>query len=72
MKDVITMEEARISESAYIWTNSKNLQLDRDPTALYFAAINNRHYGLFANDTWTENGNICKIIWNPLLRRAEV
>ena len=72
MEDVITMEEARVSESAYIWTNSKNLQLDWDPTAMYFDAINNRHYGKFANDTWTESGNNCKIIWNPLLRRAEV
>ena len=72
MEDVITMEEARISESAYIWTNSKNLQLDWDPMALYFDAINNRHYRKFANDTWTESGNNCKIIWNPLLRRAEV
>jgi hypothetical protein len=72
MKDVITMEETWISESAYIWTNSKNLQLDWDPTVIYFDAINNRHDGKFANDTWTENGNNCKIIWNPLLRRAEV
>ena len=51
MEDVITMEEARVSESAYIWTNSKNLQLDWDPTAMYFDAINNWHYGKFANDT---------------------
>jgi hypothetical protein len=72
MKDVITMEEARVSESAYIWTNSKNLQLDWDPMVLYFDSINNRNYGKLANDTWTESGNICKIIWSPLLRRAEV
>ena len=62
MEDLITMEDARESESAYIWTNSKNLHLDWDPKAFYFDAINNRHYGKFANDTWTEEGNNCKII----------
>ena len=34
MKDLIPMEEARVSDSPYIWTNSKNLQLDWDPEAL--------------------------------------
>ena len=34
MKDLIPMEEAQVSDSPYIWTNSKNLQLDWDPEAL--------------------------------------
>ena len=41
MENLITMEDARKSESAYIWTNSKNLHLDWNPKALYFDAINN-------------------------------
>ena len=36
MQDVITVTEAQASESAYVWTNSKNLHLDWDPAALYF------------------------------------
>jgi hypothetical protein len=72
IENVITMEEARLSKSAYIWTNNKNLQLNWDQMALYFDAINNRHHGKFTNDTWTENGNNCKIIWNPLFCREKV
>ena len=34
MKDLIPMEESQESDSPYIWTNSKNLQLDWDPEAL--------------------------------------
>jgi hypothetical protein len=69
MEDVITMEEARVSESAFIWTNTRNLQLDWDTMALYFDAINNRHYSKFANDNWTENGENCKIIWDPFFAK---
>ena len=72
MDDVISLEEAQTSESAYIWTNSKNLQLKWDPAAFYFDALSNRHYGKFINDTWSDEGNNCKIKWNPILRRAEV
>ena len=72
MDDVISLEEAQTSESAYIWTNSKNLQLEWDPAAFYFDALSNRHYGKFINDTWSDEGNNCKIKWNPILRRAEV
>jgi hypothetical protein len=66
------MEEAQISESAYVWTNSKNLHLEWDPEALCFDAIHNRHYGKMVNDNWSKDGNNCMIKWNPLLRRAEV
>ena len=34
MQDVITVTEAQVTESAYVWTNSKNLHLDWDPEAL--------------------------------------
>ena len=72
MDDVISLEEAQTSESVYIWTNSKNLQLEWDPAAFYFDALSNRHYGKFINDTWSDEGNNCKIKWSPILRRAEV
>ena len=72
MQDIISMEEAQISESVYVWTNSKNLHLEWDPEALYFDAIHNRRYGKMVNDSWSEDGNNCMIKWNPLLRRAEV
>ena len=41
MDDVIPLEEAQISESAYVWTNSKNLQMEWDPDAYYFDALRN-------------------------------
>jgi hypothetical protein len=41
MQDVITVTE---TESAYVWTNSKNLHLDWDPDALYFDARDNHHH----------------------------
>ena len=72
MDDVISLEEAQVSESAYVWTNSRNLQMEWDPDAYYFDALSNRHYGKFINDTWSDEGNNCKIKWNPILRRAEV
>ena len=72
MDDVISLEEAQVSESAYVWTNSRNLQMEWDPDAYYFDALSNRHYGKFINDTWSDEGNNCKFKWNPILRRAEV
>ena len=57
IKDVISVEEAQISESAYVWTNSKNVQLEWDPVALYFDAMHNQHYGKMVNDSWSEDGN---------------
>ena len=33
MQGVITVTEAQATESAYVWTNSKNLHLDWDPAA---------------------------------------
>jgi hypothetical protein len=72
MQDVISVEEAQIFESAYVWTNSKNLQLEWDPAALYFDGVHNRHYGKMVNGSWYEDENNCMIEWNPLSRRAEV
>ena len=72
MDDVISLEEAQESESAYVWTNSRNLHMEWDPEAYYFDTLSNRHYGKFINDTWSDEGNNCKIKWNPILRRAEV
>ena len=31
--DVISLEEAQESESAYVWTNSRNLHMEWDPEA---------------------------------------
>jgi hypothetical protein len=70
--DVIPLEVAQVSESAYVWTNSKNLHMKWDPDAFYFDALSIRHYGKFINDTWSDISNNCKIKWNPLLRQAEV
>ena len=39
MQDVISVTEAQATESAYVWTNSKNLHLDWDPAALYFITM---------------------------------
>ena len=72
MDDVISLEEVQESESAYVWTNSRNLHMEWDPEAYYFDDLSNRRYGKFINDTWSDEGNNCKIKWNPILRRAEV
>ena len=72
MQDVITVTEAQTTESAYVWTNSKNLHLDWDPAALYFDARDNHHYGQMVNDNWSEAGNNCIIKWNAKRRRVEV
>jgi hypothetical protein len=72
MQDIISMEEAQISDSAYVKTNSKNLQLEWDSVALYFDAIHNRHYGKMVNDSWSVDGSNFMIKCNPLLRRVEV
>ena len=52
MADVISVTEAQVSDSEYIWTNSKNLTLDWAPEALYFDARQNSRYGKYANDSW--------------------
>ena len=54
MDDVISLEEAQDSESAYVWTNSSNLQFEWDPEAYYFDALSNRHYGKFINGQMKE------------------
>jgi len=72
MQDVITVTEAQATESAYVWTNSKNLHLDWDPAALYFDARDNHHYGQMVNDSWSDAGNNCTIKWNAKRRRVEV
>ena len=64
MQDVNTVTEAQATESAYVWTNSKNLHLDWDPAALYFDARDNHHYGQMVNGSWSEAGNNCIIKWN--------
>ena len=72
MQDAIPMTEAQVTESAYVWTNSKNLHLDWDPEALYFDARDNHQYGQMVNDSWSEEGNNCIIKWNAKRRRVEV
>ena len=72
MQDVISVTEAQATESAYVWTNSKNVHLDWDPVALYFDARDNQHYRQMANDSWSEAGNNCIIKWNAKRRRVEV
>ena len=72
MQDVIPLTEAQATESAYVWTNSKNTHLDWDPAALYFDAKDSQHYGQIVNDSWSEAGNNCTIKWNPKRRRVEV
>ena len=57
MQDVIPLTEAQATESAYVWTNSKNVHLDWNPAALYFDARDNQHYGQMVNDSWSEEGN---------------
>ena len=66
------MQDAQVTESAYVWTNSKNLHLDWDPEALYFDARDNHNYGQMVNDSWSETGNNCIIKWNAKRRRVEV
>ena len=48
MQDVISVTEAQATESAYVWTNSKNVHLDWDPAALYFDARDN-----LTTDRWS-------------------
>ena len=72
MEDLISVTEAQVSDSEYIWTNSKNLTLDWDPEALYFDARRNSRYGKYANDRWSEEGNNCMIKWITLLGRVEL
>ena len=72
VQDVIPLMEAQATESAYVWTNSKNVHLDWDPAALYFDARDNQHYGQMVNDSWSEAGNNCIIKWNTKRRRVEV
>ena len=72
MQDVITVTEAQATESAYVWTNGKNLHLDWDPAALYFDARDKHHYGQMVNDSWSEAGNNCIIKWNAKRRRVDV
>ena len=72
MQDVIPLTEAQATESAYVWTNSKNTHLNWDPAALYFDARDNQHNGQMANDSWSEAGNNCIIKWNPKRRQVEV
>ena len=71
MQDVITVTEAQATDSAYVWTNSKNLHLDWDPAALYFDARGNHHYGQMVNDSWSDAGNNCTIKWNAKRRRVK-
>jgi hypothetical protein len=72
MADVKTANEAQVSDSEYIWSNSKNLQLDCYPEALYFNARTNLHYGKYADESWSEEGNNCLIKWNPIRRLVEI
>jgi hypothetical protein len=65
MQDAIPVTEAQVTESAYVWTNSKNGHVEWDPEALYYDARHNRHYGKMVNDSWSEEGNYCMIKWNP-------
>ena len=59
MQDAISVTEAQVTESAYVWTNSKNVHLKWDPTALYFDARDKQHYGKMVNDSWSDEGNNC-------------
>jgi hypothetical protein len=43
LADVITANKAQVSDSEYIRTNSKNIQLEWDPKALEFDALTNLH-----------------------------
>jgi hypothetical protein len=72
MHDIISVTEAKVTESAHVWTNSKNVHLEWDPAALYFDAKYNQHYGKMVNDCWLDEGNNCMIKWNARRRRAEV
>jgi hypothetical protein len=71
MADVISVTEAQVSDSEYIWTNCKKIQLEWDSEALYFDALLNLLYEKYANDSWSEEGN-CMIKWNPTIRRVEI
>jgi hypothetical protein len=61
MQDAISVTEAQVTESAYVWTNSKNVHLEWDPAALYFDARDNLQYGKMVNDSWSDEGNNCTI-----------
>jgi hypothetical protein len=64
--------EAQVTESAYVWTNSKNVHLKWDPAALYyFDARDNQHYGKMVNNCWSDAENNYMIKWNARRRRAE-
>ena len=56
MQDAISVTEVQVTESAYVWTNSKNVYLEWGPTALYFDARYIQHYGKMVNDS----GSKCK------------
>ena len=64
LMDANSVTEEQVTESAYVWTNSKNVHLEWDPAALYFDARNNQHYGKMVNDSWSDEGNNCMIKWN--------
>jgi hypothetical protein len=72
MQDVISVTEAQVTESAYVWTNSKKVQLEWNPAVLYFDARSNQHFGKMVNDSWSDEGNNFMIKWNAKQRRAEV
>ena len=46
--------------------------MEWDPEAYYFDALSNRHYGKFINDAWSDEGNNCKIKWNPYPITADI
>jgi hypothetical protein len=56
MQDAISVMEAQVTESAYVWINSKNVHLEWDPAALNFDAGDNQHYGKMVNDSWSAEG----------------
>jgi hypothetical protein len=54
MQDAISVTEAQVTESAYVWTNSKNVYLEWDPAALCFDASDNQHHGKMVIDSWSD------------------
>jgi hypothetical protein len=57
MQDAISVTKAQVTESAYVWTYSKNVHLEWDPTALYFDARGNQHHRKMVNYSWADKGN---------------
>ena len=51
MQNAVPVTEAQVTESAYVWTNSKKVHLEWDPEALYFEARHNRNYGKMVHDS---------------------